>query len=145
MSAISKVISVLSISSAIVDIHKTALIYSKKERSKASANCVLENSIAYQKSDTFSYKDASRKNWLRDMNFLAGIKEIFGSIKGYFKGIAKTSPRYLPNFILGTIGLVSKSKSLATVSAVGLAGLEVYDFIVHSTKLTQKTDYLKVK
>lgn len=145
MSILSKTAGGLSMGAALVDIHKTAMKYSNQELAKTSANIVISNSIGAQKSDTFSYKDAVRKNWLSEKNLLATQKEFMGRIKGYFKGVLKTAPRYIPNFVLGIIGLTTKSKTIGKLSAIGLAAVEIYDYIMHATNITQRTDNLNIK
>lgn len=145
MTILSKTAGGLSIGSALVDIHKTAVKYSNQELAKTSANIVISNSLGSQKSDTFSHKDAVRKNWLAQKSFFASPLEFLGRIKGYFKGVLKTAPRYLPNFVLGIIGLTTKNKNVGRFSAIGLAAVEAYDFIMNSTNITQRTDNLKIK
>ncbi len=145
MTILSKATSTLSIGSALYDIHKTAQKYSREEMAKVSANRVISNSLGAQKSDTFSWKDAARKNWLSSKNFFATPYELLGKISGYFKGVAKTAPRYFPNFVLGIIGMGTKNKTLAKLSTLGLVFVEAYDFIVNSTNIGQRTDRLKIK
>jgi len=138
----------LSLISCISDIHKTAVLYSNKGYSEASSDTFIAQSIGSQKTNCISYKDANRKNWLRKQQFTNGISEAWGRTKGYFQGLAQGVVRYLPNFILSAVAIIPKSTSrygkvAANLAAVGLAGLEVFDFIKNSTNVFQRTDYLK--
>lgn len=147
MTLISKATGALSILSCVNDIHKTALIYSKNEQAKASANVVISASVNSQKTDHISYKDSQRKNWLSQKNFFASIKEGFASVAGYIKGAAKTSVRYIPNFVLAglAIFLNKNHNKAANISALGLGLLEGYDFVKNSMGVGQRDDYLNVK
>ena len=143
MTLISKTAGALSLASCIYDIHKTALINSKNQYAKTSANTVIENSVGYQKANRVSYKDAQRKNWLAQGNFLAPFKEFGARVGGYISGFAKASIRYIPNFVLAATALcVKKYPKLANVAAVGLGIVEAWDFVLNSLKLNQRDDYL---
>ena len=143
MTLISKSAGILSMGSALVDIHKTALKYSNEELARTSANIIISDSLNSQKSDTFSYKDAQRKNWISQKNFLATPKEFFGRIKGYFKGVGKIAPRYIPNFVLGVVALTTKVPFLARFSTIALGTIEACDFIANATSITQRNDQIK--
>ena len=145
MTIISKSAGILSLVSAVVDTHKTALIYSKNAYSQSSADTFISSSIGGQKLNAISYKDAERKNWLTSNNFLGSISESVGSIKGYMKGLSIGIARYIPNFILSAlaIALPKKHAKIANVAAIGLAGVEIADFVTNTLDLSQKNDYLK--
>lgn len=144
MTIISKVAGVASLASCLQDIHKTALINSNNSYAKVSADTVISNSIGYQKTDSVSFKDTQRKNWLAKNNFIASWQEGFARIKGYVSGALSASVRYIPNFVLSVIALGCKnSKGIANAAAVGLGLLEAFDFVNNSTNINQRTDYLK--
>lgn len=144
MTLISKAAGVLSLVSCITDVHKTAMIYSNNEYAKASSDTFISNSLGTQKADKISHKDAQRKNWLLRNNFLGGPTEAVARVKGYLKGFGQGVIRYLPNFILSAAAIcVTKHKSVANLSAIGLACVEIFDFIKNSTNLFQRTDYLE--
>ena len=144
MSFLSKTAGTLSLGSALYDIHKTAVVYSNQELAKTQANLVVSNSINSQRSDTFSYKDKEKKNWINKRKILSSPSEVFGKIKGYFKGVIKTAPRYFPNFVLGIAALSTKSPLISKISTIGLALVEGYDFVVNSLGIFQKNDHLKL-
>lgn len=145
MTFISKTAGCLSLASCVHDIHKTALIYSKNKYVKTSANTTIENSINMQKANNLSYKDAQRKNWLNQSNFLAPFKEAFAKVTGYIEGVLKTSIRYIPNFVLASIALFAKNnKTLANIAALGLGAVEGIDFALNSLGAGQKNDYLEL-
>lgn len=144
MTVPSKIAGGLSLVSSIIDIHKTAVIYSNQEYAKSASDTFVAQSIGAQKTNRLSYKDANRKNWLQKQNFTNGISETWGRVKGYFKGIAQGVVRYLPNFALALGAIIPKKhKVIANLSAIGLAGLEIFDFIKNSTNIFQRNDYLK--
>lgn len=143
MTVPSKIAGGLSVISSIVDIHKTAVIYSNQEYAKSASDTFIAQSIGAQKTNKLSYKDANRKNWLQKQHFTNGICETWGRVKGYFKGLAQGIVRYLPNFALALGAIIPKNKVIANLSAIGLAGLEIYDFIKNSTNIFQRNDYLK--
>ncbi len=144
MTLISKSAAGLSIASCITDIHKSAKIASHNEYVKTSANSTIRRSISAQKANRVSYKDAQRKNWLAQNAFGQGIEEGFAKVKGYIKGFGVGVIRCLPNFILSAVAMfTTKHKTVANISAIGLALLEGWDFIKNSTGLFQKTDYLE--
>lgn len=143
MTFLSKTTGVLSIASCVHDIHKTALINSKNQYAKTSANSVIENSVGYQKANRVSYKDTQRKNWLTQGNFFAPIKETWARVSGYISGFTKASIRYIPNFALASAALFTKKHpKLANLAAVGLGLFEAYDFVMNSLKTNQRDDYL---
>ena len=147
MTLISKAAGGLSLASCVHDIHKTALIYSKNEYAKASANSVISNSVSNQKANSISYKDTQRKNWLAKNNFFASIKEGFASVVGYVKGIGKASVRYIPNFILASLALFmgKKHDKIANIATVGLGIVEAIDFLKNSVGIGQRDDYLNIR
>ena len=145
MTFISKTAGVASLISCVHDIHKTALIESNKNAAKANANSVICNSLKYQKADNLSYKDAQRKNWLNHGNFFAPITEACARIGGYIKGAAKTSIRYIPNFICASIAILANQnhKTTANIAAIGLGIIEGFDFLKNALSAWQRNDYLK--
>lgn len=143
MTIISKATGGLSLISCIRDIHKTAVIYSNNQYAKTSSDSFLSCAIGAQKANRISAKDASRKNWLLKHNFLGAIKEPFAKVGGYLKGVGMGILRYLPNFALGGVAILSKNKKLANISALGLGIMEAWDFLKNSTSIFQRTDYLK--
>lgn len=149
MTLISKTAGALSVMSCVHDIHKTALIYSNNEYAKTAANTMISSSIDNQKSDHISYKDAQRKNWLTQQCYFASIKEGFARVKGYIKGVFKTSLRYIPNFIAATLALALSGNAArdrwANISAVALGVIEGVDFVKNTLAVNQRDDYLNVK
>ncbi|MBQ8635504.1 hypothetical protein IJX73_01900 [bacterium] len=144
MTTISKTAGAVSLVSCFHDIHKTAMISSNNAYAKCASNNMISTSIGNQKADKVSYKDAQRKNWLAQSNFLAPVKETYSRVSGYVSGALKASVRYIPNFILSAIAIgCKKSKSVANVAAIGLGAVELLDFIKNSTNINQRTDYLK--
>ncbi len=145
MTLISKTAGVLSLVSCITDMHKTALIVSNNEYAKASSDTFIANSIGTQKADRLSYKDTERKNWLAKNSFMNTPAEIFARVKGYLSGLVQSGVRYVPNFILSAVALLTSKdhKAIANISAIGLACLEAYDFIKNSTNIFQRNDYLE--
>ena len=143
MTIISKIAGGLSLFSCLTDAHKTGLIYANNEYAKASGDTFISCSLGTQKADKISSKDAQRKNWLLRNNFLGGINEGFAKVGGYFKGFGNSIVRYLPNIALSAVALKVKSPIVSAISTIGLAGLELYDFIRNSTGIFQRTDYLK--
>lgn len=145
----SKIAGGLSLVSCITDIHKTAVIYANKGYAQAGSDSFISNSVGSQKSDNVSYKDTNRKNWLYQHDFGCGFFEVTGRIGGYLKGVAQGVLRYLPNFALSGLALFTNNtkggKTVGNLSAIGLAGLEIYDFIKNSTNIFQRKDYLNSK
>ncbi len=144
MTIISKTAGGASLLSNLIDIHKTAVLYSNNEYAKSSADSFISCALGSQKANRISVKDADRKNWLLQNNFLGGIQSTFGKIGGYIHGLARGIITYAPKIALSVSALFVKNKKIANISAVGLAGLEAYDFVKNSTGLTQRTDYLKL-
>jgi len=144
MTLISKTTGVLSVASCVYDMHKNALISSKNEYAKVSANNVIENSVGYQKANQVSYKDTQRKKWLAQGNFFAPIKETWARVKGYVAGFAKASIRYIPNFVLGAAAIFvgKKHPKIANFAALGLGIVEAIDFAMNALKTNQRDDYL---
>ena len=163
MTLISKSAGALSLISCVHDIHKTALIYSNNEYAKIAANNMISTSVNNQKADYVSYKDTQRKNWLTQNNYFASIKEGFARVKGYIKGVFKSSVRYIPNFALAAVALlVSKNskfvtkaadqakatktaETIANIAAVGLGVIESVDFVKNTLGVNQRDDYLNIK
>ena len=163
MTLISKTAGTLSLISCVHDIHKTALIYSNNEYAKTAANTLVSTSVNNQKADNISYKDAQRKNWLTQQNYFASIKEGFARIKGYVKGVFKTSLRYIPNFALAAVAILAGknckavqkaadaakatkiAEAIANIAAVGLGIVEGADFIQNTLGANQRDDYLNTK
>ncbi len=143
MTVISKIAGGLSLFSCIRDMHKTGVIYSNNEYAKASGDTFISCAIGTQKADKISYKDAQRKNWLLRNNFMGGINEGMAKVGGYFKGVADSATRYIPNFILSAIALCAKGGLWSNIATVGLAIVELYDFVRNSTSIFQRTDYLE--
>ena len=161
MTVLSKIAGGLSLVSCLYDTHKTAKIKSNQGYIKASSNAVIENSINNQKIDKMSYKDAERKNWISQHNFGIYFKELGGMIGGYCSGALSSLARYTPNIILSAIAIFSGSKlkniteatelakatkthkAIAGMATIGLAAVELLDFIKNSTSFGQRTDYLK--
>ena len=147
MPIIPKIAGATSIITSLGDIHKTALLYSKQEKNKATGNYILASSIANQKADFVSFKDAQRKNWISGQHLFVSIDEIFASAKGYFKGVIQGIERYLPKFALAILAIIpkDKGKKLSYISTIALAGVEIWDFLKNGTGLFEKGDYLKRK
>ena len=143
MTIISKLAGGLSLYSCLTDMHKTAVLTANNEYTKASADTFIETSIGSQKAEKVSYKDAKRKNWLLKNNFMGGINETWGRVKGYCKGFFTAGVRYVPNFMLAIGAILSKNKVIASLSAIGLAVVEAWDFIKNSSGIFERTDYLK--
>ena len=145
MTATSKTVGALSLISCLNDIHKTSLIYSQRAYQKASADTFISTSIGCQKTNTLSYKDSKRKNWLLSHNFLAAPCETIASIKGYLYGLKDGIVRYLPNLILAGLSIIPNKnhKILANASAAALGVIEVVDFITNATNASQRTNYLE--
>lgn len=144
MTLISKTAGGASLLSTVVDIHKTAVLSSNNSYAKSSADSFISCALGAQKANRVSVKDADRKNWLMENNFLGGIHSTIGRVGGYINGLTKGIVAYAPKIALSLSALCVKNKKLANISAIGLAGLEAYDFIKNATGLTQKTDYLKL-
>lgn len=142
MTILSKTAASLSLFSSIRDIHKTAVMNSNNAYAKASSDTFIETSVAAQKANRISAKDAARKNWILKNNFFGGINEVLGRIGGYITGALSASVSYIPNFILGGIAMFSKEK-LATFATIGLGIVELFDFIKNSSGLFERSDYLK--
>ena len=145
MTVVSKIAGSAGLLSSINDIHKTAMIYAKREYGLNQGDVIVQNSIGAQKANRLSYRDASRKNWLEQNNFFAGVKERFAAAKGYCKGLGRGIIGHLPEITLSSLALAIKNKTAANITAIGLGILTVYDFIVNSTRIFEKTDYLKRK
>ncbi len=143
MTIISKVAGGLSLFSCLRDIHKTGVIYSNREYQKSAGDSYISCSVGTQKANRVSYRDAERKNWLLRNNFFAGASETWGRVKGYFKGVVDAASRYIPNIALSAIALSAKRNIIANMSAVGLAVVEIYDFIKNSSGIFDRSDYLK--
>lgn len=152
MTIVSKAAGALSISSCLYDMHKCGVIGSNRSLAKTSANGVISNTIGCSKANRVSYKDATIKNFLMRNNIGLGVKEFGSRITGYLKGFLGAGVRYIPNFALGAVALLAKSKGtsktadkIANLAAVGLGIVEGYDIIVNSTNFGQRTDYLNYK
>ena len=146
MSVLGKVAGGASLISSLYDIHKTAIVYSKKEYMKEEGDSIVECSIGAQKADRLSYKDTQRKNWIDRHAFLTGPREILGAIKGYVSGFVEGVSSYLPKLLLSAVAILpKKSEVIPALGVIGLAIMEGYDFIKNSTGIFQKTDYLKRK
>ncbi len=143
MTTVSKLAGGVSLLSCLTDMHRTGMIYANNEYARASGDSFISCAIGTQKADRVSYKDARRKNWLLKNNFLGGITEFTARIRGYFKGLAESATRYIPNFALSAVAICVKSKVMSNLSAVGLAIVEIYDFIRNSSGIFQRTDYLE--
>ena len=147
MTIISKTAGALGLLTTIKDIHKTALIYSKRAITKASADTFISNSVSTQRTNRLSTKDTERKKWLSRKNFLLYPNETFGSIKGYIGGFAEGVVNYFPQIALSVLAIaINKNhKVLANICAAGLAVVEGIDYINNSLSAGQKNDYLKIK
>ena len=147
MPIVPKIAGAASLITAINDIHKTGVIYSKQEKNKTMGNNVLSSSIGNQKADYVSFKDAKRKNWTENRMFFSGIKEDFASAKGYLKGSKEGTLRYIPKllFIAGAIIPNVKGKTISYLSTAALAVYEIWDYLRNGTGLFEKNDYLNRK
>ena len=147
MTVISKTAGALGLVSTIREIHRNALIYSKKEITKASADTFIANSLSTQRTNRLSCKDTERKRWLARKNVLAGPNEFFASVKGYACGVFDGVMAYIPQLILSglALGINKNHKVLANICAAALAVVEGADFITNSLSAGQKNDYLKLK
>ena len=145
MTVVSKIAGGAGLISSINDIHKTAMIYAKQEHDINQGDVLVQTSIGAQKANRLSHRDAARKNWLEQNNFFAGIKENFAAVKGYLKGFGQGILRHLPEITLSSVALALKNKTAANITAIGLGIVTLYDFIVNSTSIFEKTDYLKRK
>lgn len=145
MTIISKTAGVLSLISAINDIHRTSLIYSLRASQKACADTFISKSIGSQKTSSLSYKDTRRKNWFARQNFPAETNELFAGISGYLYGVKNCIGRYLPNFVLSALAIIPGKdyKVLANVAAAALGVIEAADFVSSTTNINERTDYLK--
>ena len=145
MTVISKIAGGLSLLSALNDIHKTSLIYSRRSSQKACADTYISKSIGGQKTANFSYKDSKRKSWITKQNYAVGTNEFLAGIKGYLYGAKTCAIRYMPNFVLSAIAMIPKNKYklLPNAAAVGLGVLEAIDFVSNSTNINERTDYLE--
>ena len=165
MTLISKTAGGLSLISCIHDIHKTAMINSNNKYAKVSSEATIATSIGNQKINKVSYKDAQRKNWLAQSQFGLQAREISARVTGYISGAVKAGARYIPNFALATVAILSgkkikdadkataglkkcwqniiSSQKLANGAAIGLGIIEAWDFIKNSTNIAQRTDYLE--
>ena len=147
MTIISKTAGALGLIATIKDIHNNALIYSRRETEKASADTFISNSISHQKTNRLSSKDTERKRWLSLKNFWGDPSEAWASIKGYVTGFCDTAVNYIPQLILSglAIGINKNHKVLANVCAAALAVVEGIDFVTNSLSWGQKSDYLNIK
>lgn len=143
MTIVSKTAGAAGLISCLRDIHKTAVLYSNQGYAKASSDAFISCALGSQKANRVSVRDAERKNWLLKNNFLGGIKETFGRAGGYLRGLAQGVAGYIPNILLSLGAVCSKNKTIANISAIGLAGVELFDFIKNSTGIFERTDYLK--
>ncbi len=143
MTIISKLAGGLSLVSCLTDAHKTGLIYANNEFAKVSGDVFIANSLGSQKAEKVSEKDAQRKNWLFRNNFFGGIRENIARVRGYLGGFGTSIVRYMPNFVLSAVALFTKSSVFSGFSTIGLAAIELYDFIRNSTSIFQRTDYLE--
>ena len=147
MTVISKTAGVLGLVSTIREIHRNALIYSRREITKASADTFISNSLATQRTNRLSSRDTDRKKWLARKNLLAGPNEVFASVKGYLTGIFNGVVTYFPQLLLSGLafGINKNHKVLANLCAAALAVVEGADFITNSLSSGQKNDYLQLK
>ncbi len=149
MTLLPKITGALSLSSCIIDMHKTAVIYSARAKNKASADSVIMNSIACQKSKYISSKDAQIKNWLSRNNLFIGIEEAIGSIKGYFHGLMTAGARYLPQLVVSALTLATSfgksdiAKKASYIGAIGIAVAHGFDFIHNTLNVGEKNNQLK--
>ncbi len=145
MTIISKTAGVLSLISALNDIHQTSLIYSRRASQKACADTYISRSIGAQKTSTLSYKDAKRKNWFAKQSYAGDANEFLAGIKGYLYGVKNCITRYFPNFILSALAIIPNKdhNMLANIAAVGLGITEAADFISNTTNIKERIDYLE--
>ena len=149
MTLISKTAGALSLSSCIIDMHKCGKLYANKSKAKASANGVIRRSISSQMIDELSYKDAQIKNWAGSSQTFLGVQEFFASVKGYTKGFLQSGVKYIPNFTLATIALLSRSKNhalpntIANLASVALGLIHGGHFIKVATGFGEKNDFLE--
>ena len=144
MTVLSKIAGGAGLVSSLYDIHKTALVISHQEHDRLEGDLVVAKSIGTQKADRLSDRDTRRKNWINENNFFAGTKEAIASVKGYVKGAITGIIQHIPELVLSSIALfTSKLPKVANISAIGLGVVTIVDFIINSTNLFQKTDYLK--
>ena len=147
MTVISKTAGALSLITTIKDIHKNALIYSKRAVTKASADTFISNSLANQRTNRLSSKDTERKNWLAKKNFWQCPNEAYASAKGYISGFVEGIVNYVPQLVLSglALGLNKNHKVLANICAIALGIIEGADFVNNSLSVGQKNDYLQIK
>lgn len=162
MPVIPKIAGSLSVLSTIKDIHNTAMIYSTQEYRKAASNETLSISIGNQKANYISQKDAKRKNWVNERQMFSGVAQATASLKGYLKGMMQGITRYIPKFGLAALSIIpsgkvnknakglfkifkTKGKEISYISAIALAGYEIFDFISNGTELFEKRNYLERK
>jgi len=146
MPVIPKIAGSMSIVSSLVDIHKTAMIFSKEEKNKTMGDNVVSRSIGTQKADYVSFKDAKRKNWCNDRKLFFTLKEDFSAVKGYLKGALDGIVRYLPKIALSLGAIIPKKhKYVSYISTIALAGAEIWDFLRYGTGIFERKDYLKRK
>lgn len=143
MTIVSKAAGAAGLISCISDIHKTAVLYSNNKYAKATSDAYISCALGTQKANHISVRDAERKNWLLEKGFFVGIKGTMGRIGGYFHGLANGVVNYLPNIALSLGSICAKNKTVASLSAIGLAGVELYKFIKDATGIFERTDYLK--
>ena len=103
----------------------------------------VADSVGNQKINHVSSRDAERKNWVFQGNFLNGTKETCAKFGGYAKGFAQGLARYLPNIALSSVAMCARNRYIANISAALLGGVELFGFIKNSTNITERTDYLK--
>jgi len=147
MTIISKTAGALGLISSLRDIHNTAMIYSNRELSKASADTFISNSLANQRTNRLSTKDTERKNWLSMKNFWIYPNETLASVRGYVFGFCNGVVNYIPQLLLSglALGINKNHKVLANICAAALAVVEGADFVTNSLSWGQKNDYLKLK
>ncbi len=147
MPIVPKIAGSASLISSLVDIHKTALIYSKREHNKVMGDNVVAISLGNQKADYISFKDAQRKNWFNKRGLLSSVREDFAAVKGYCKGAIQGIVRYIPKIALSALAIIpsAKHKTLSYVSTIALAVVEAWDFVRYGSGMFEKTDYLERK
>lgn len=161
MPVIPKIAGTASAIATIYDIHKTAMIYSEKEYKKAMGDSVIASSVGNQKEQHVSHKDAQRKNWMARHHLMSYINEPIAAVKGYIIGAKEGIVRYAPKLILAAIATFPKkaaekilsvapfmtkaASKIPYVSAIALAGLEIWDFLKNGTGIFEKANYLKRK
>ena len=100
MTAISKLAGIGGLASCLLDIHKTAMVYSKNEHAKTSANSFVSASLGCQKANDISHRDAKVKNWIFAHNDqFSVIPRVFASVKGYLGGVLHGIIRHFPTLI----------------------------------------------